>query len=117
MRISDWSSDVCSSDLHLSVRSLQRRLAEEATGFDALLNETRHELEESYLRNPRYSIGEITFLLGFYDASAFATAFKRWRGKTTTQLRTAASTTGRSPGERKGVVAGTGGATEVGVGR
>src|SRR3546814_7014734 len=46
--------------LHLSVRSLQRRLAEEATGFDALLNETRHELAVSYLRNPRYSIGEIT---------------------------------------------------------
>src|SRR3546814_15678017 len=96
MRISDWSSDVCSSDLHLSVRSLQRRLAEEATGFDALLNETRHELAVSYLRNPRYSIGEITFLLGFSDASAFARAFKRWSGTTPTQFRDPAVPPGRS---------------------
>lgn len=76
--------------LHLSVRSLQRKLADESTSFDALLNEARHELALSYLRNPRYGIGEITFLLGFSDASAFARAFKRWSGMTPTQFRSAA---------------------------
>jgi len=73
--------------LHLSLRSLQRRLADEGTSSAALLNEVRRELAISYLRNPRYSIGEITFLLGFADASAFTRAFKRWEGRTPTKFR------------------------------
>jgi AraC-like DNA-binding protein len=73
--------------LHLSLRSLQRRLADEGTSIGALLNEARRELAVSYLRNPRYSIGEITFLLGFADASAFTRAFKRWEGRTPTTFR------------------------------
>lgn len=75
--------------LHLSLRSLQRKLADEDTTFARLLGEARRELACSYLRNPRYSIGEITFLLGFADASAFARAFKRWCGVTPTEFREA----------------------------
>ena len=75
--------------LHLSLRSLQRKLADEDTSFEQLLAATRHELARSYLQNPRYSIGEITFLLGFTDASAFARAFKRWEGCTPTAYRAA----------------------------
>ncbi|NKF22091.1 AraC family transcriptional regulator [Solimonas marina] len=66
--------------LHMSLRSLQRKLADEQATFAAMLAEVRHELARSYLRNPHYSIGEITFLLGFTDASAFARAFRRWEG-------------------------------------
>lgn len=73
--------------LHTSLRSLQRRLADEGTSFEVLLNETRRELAVSYLQSPRYSIGEITFLLGFADASAFARAFRRWQGCTPSAYR------------------------------
>jgi AraC-like DNA-binding protein len=35
----------------------------------------------SYLQSGRYSLAEITYMLGFNDASSFSRAFKRWSGK------------------------------------
>lgn len=64
--------------LHLSERSLQRRLAESGTRYSTLLRDTRHQLACSYLRDPRASIGEIAWLLGFGDQSSFTRAFRRW---------------------------------------
>ncbi|MEQ1440589.1 AraC family transcriptional regulator [Fontimonas sp. SYSU GA230001] len=66
--------------LHLSERSLQRRLAEAQTSFSAVLRDTRHNLARSYLRDPQVSIGEIAYLLGFGDMSSFTRAFRRWEG-------------------------------------
>jgi AraC-like DNA-binding protein len=73
--------------LGLSARSLQRRLSEQGTTYGALLAETRRELACEYLREPRYSVTEITFLLGFEDASAFARAFRRWMGISPSEYR------------------------------
>ncbi|HSW14322.1 MAG TPA: AraC family transcriptional regulator [Solimonas sp.] len=73
--------------LHLSLRSLQRKLAEEGSSYETLLNDTRRELALSYLQDRRYSVGEITFLLGFTDASSFTRAFRRWQGCSPTQFR------------------------------
>jgi AraC-like DNA-binding protein len=61
-------------------RSLQRRLREEGTSFQAVVEEARHELSLRYLRDPRMSMSEIAYLLGFADLSAFYRAFKRWTG-------------------------------------
>lgn len=66
--------------LGLSLRSLQRRLSEEGTTFVALLNDTRRMLAREHLEAGRYSVSEVTFLLGFADVSAFSRAFKRWTG-------------------------------------
>ncbi len=66
--------------LHLSERSLQRRLAESQTSFSAVLRDTRHDLARAYLRDPQVSVGEIAFLLGFGDMSSFTRAFRRWEG-------------------------------------
>jgi AraC-like DNA-binding protein len=59
---------------------LQRKLQEENTSFKQLLDETRRELADQYIRNPMVSIGEITYLLGFSEPSNFSRAFKRWNG-------------------------------------
>jgi AraC-like DNA-binding protein len=73
--------------LHLSERSLQRRLAEAGTRYGEILRDTRHQLACSYLRDPRVSIGEIAWLLGFADQSSFTRAFRRWEGRSPTAYR------------------------------
>lgn len=64
--------------LHCSVRSLQRKLTAEGQSFKALVEATRYELAQAYLRNSHHSLIEIAFLLGFSDQSNFNRAFKRW---------------------------------------
>jgi len=73
--------------LHLSLRSLQRRLREEETSFKDLLENTRQTLAEQYLRETHRSVGEITYLLGFSESSNFTRAFKRWTGMTPVEFR------------------------------
>jgi AraC-like DNA-binding protein len=76
--------------LHMSPRSLQRRLQSEGTSFATVLFELRRELALRYLRDERIAIGEVGFLLGFLDVAAFQRAFKRWTGSTPAQYRRAA---------------------------
>jgi AraC-like DNA-binding protein len=78
------------SELHMSPRSLQRRLGDEGTTFAELLAELRHELALRHLQDQRLSIGEVAFLLGFVDVSSFHRAFKRWTGHTPAEYRRAA---------------------------
>jgi AraC-like DNA-binding protein len=44
------------------------------------LTDLRRELAERHLRENELAIGEIAFLLGFSEVSAFHRAFKRWTG-------------------------------------
>jgi AraC-like DNA-binding protein len=66
----------------VSERTLQRRLRDEGTTFDALLDETRFALASSYLRDPALGIAEIAWLTGYAELAAFYRAFRRWTGST-----------------------------------
>ena len=66
--------------LHMSPRTLHRRLEDERTSFRQIRDEVRRELASRYLMERRLTIGEIAFLLGFSEPSAFHRAFKRWTG-------------------------------------
>jgi len=66
--------------LHMSARTLHRRLAAEGTTFRSVVTKLRMELAERALREPHLPIGEIAFRLGFSEPSAFHRAFKRWTG-------------------------------------
>lgn len=66
--------------LHMSPRTLHRRLEEEGTSFRQVLTEVRRELAARHLTERHLAIGEIAFLLGFSEPSAFHRAFKRWTG-------------------------------------
>ena len=68
--------------LNVTPRTLQRRLREEGTTYNALLEEVRRELATHYVRQSERSINEITCLLGFSEPSNFTRAFKRWTGST-----------------------------------
>lgn len=69
------------SELAISPSSLQQKLAKEGTSFQDLLGDARKTLALSYLAQSRLSITEISFMLGFNDASSFNRAFRRWTGK------------------------------------
>src|SRR5262249_51148887 len=64
--------------LAMGTRTLRRRLDEYGTSFKSLVDEARSELAQQYLEESRHSIGEIAYLLGFSEPSAFYRAFKRW---------------------------------------
>lgn len=73
--------------LHLSGRTLQRRLAEQGTSFNALLQETRKNLAGQYIRDHSLALSEIAYLLGFSEQSNFTRAFKRWFGSSPSRYR------------------------------
>lgn len=75
------------SALHMSERSVQRRLADEGSTFEDLVDELRQDLARRYLADPRIAIGEVAYLLGYSEPSAFHRAFKRWTGVTPTEAR------------------------------
>jgi AraC-like DNA-binding protein len=79
--------DVVARSLGISVRSLRRRLDEEGVSYTTLLNEARATLAKRMLDDPRRSIYETAYAMGFSDPSAFHRAFKRWTGMTPTQYR------------------------------
>lgn len=86
---------VIAAKMRMSPRSLQRRLQAEDTSFAEVLNDLRRDLSTRYLRDPRISIHEVAFLLGFLDVTAFHRAFKRWTGSTPAEHR---RSLGRAPG-------------------
>lgn len=73
--------------LHVSDRTLQRRLHAEGTSFQHLLDDTRRELAQQYLRKPRSSVKQVAQLLGFEDQSNFFRACKRWFGESPARYR------------------------------
>ena len=68
--------------LHVSVRTLQRKLVATGTTFREVSDTVRGQLAEGYLSDPGVSIAEVAFLLGFSDQSSFNRAFRRWTGET-----------------------------------
>lgn len=81
------SIDSIAKQIHVSARTLQRRLEDQDTSFAELTDQTRHVAAIEYLKDPRISITETAFLLGFSDASTFYRAFKRWTGDTPANYR------------------------------
>jgi AraC-like DNA-binding protein len=74
-------------ELHLSVRSLQRRLDARGLVWQRLLDRTREELARQYLADRALSLSDIALLLGFSEQSAFQRAFRRWTGDTPRRVR------------------------------
>jgi len=73
--------------LHMSTRTLHRRLRERGETFRSLLSDVRQSLAASYLEDPSLSVTEIGFLLGFSDTSSFARTFRHWFGRSPTEQR------------------------------
>jgi AraC-like DNA-binding protein len=70
------------ASLAISSRTLQRRLQDEGTTFQKVLDELRKELARHYLSATDYSSAEISFLLGYEEPNSFFRAFRTWTGQT-----------------------------------
>jgi AraC-like DNA-binding protein len=75
-------------ELGLSVRTLQRRLADSTVTFQELLEEVRRELAHRYLQQPAVEFNEVAYLLGYEDANSFFRAFQAWEGTSPGEWRT-----------------------------
>ncbi len=67
-------------DLHMSSRTLQRRLQEEGSSYQRVLDEARHQMARYYLSNSVFELNEAAYLLGYEDANSFVRAFRSWEG-------------------------------------
>jgi len=77
--------------LGMSERTLARKLADEGLNFTEILQQLRRDLAVRYLNDRELHISKIAWLLGFNEVSAFTHTFKRWTGKTPSQMRTTAA--------------------------
>lgn len=79
----EWVAD----KLQVSVRTLRRRLQEENSSYQAILDEVRFGLAREYLVETALPLHEISALLGFSEPGNFTHAFKRWSGLTPKDFR------------------------------
>ncbi|MFG1494986.1 AraC family transcriptional regulator ligand-binding domain-containing protein [Saccharospirillum sp. HFRX-1] len=75
------------AQLHVSVRTLQRRLAQRQLSWQTLLDRTREQLANHYLADASLTLSEIALLLGYSEHSAFSRAYRQWTGRTPAQVR------------------------------
>ncbi len=74
------SIDDVARQLHLSSRTLQRRLQESGSSFQRVLDEARHQMARYYLSNSVLELNETAYLLGYEDSNSFVRAFRAWEG-------------------------------------
>lgn len=73
-----WSQDEVAQELHMSSRTLIRKLALEGAKFQSLRDELVKQQALNYLKSGNMSVENIAYLLGFSDVSSFRRSFKRW---------------------------------------
>lgn len=73
--------------LHLSDRTLRRRLQHAGTSFQELLDELRRTQALARVVDESLSLEQLASALGFAEMSSFHRAFKRWTGSTPAKYR------------------------------
>jgi AraC-like DNA-binding protein len=81
------SVDVVARRLHLSPRTLQRRLGEERTTYQEELDDVRRTSARRLLAHTEIAPSDIAFLLGFDEPNSFARAFRAWERTTPVRWR------------------------------
>jgi AraC-like DNA-binding protein len=81
------SIEAVASCLNVTVRTLQRRLSDENSSYNQLLDDVRKQVAMGCARDPSASATETAFKLGFIDSGSFGRSFKRWTGKSFTDYR------------------------------
>lgn len=75
------SADEMAELLHLTTRTLQRRLSEAGTSYQVIIDGVRSRLAIEYLERTDLSVDDIAERTGFSDVSNFRKAFRKWTGQ------------------------------------
>lgn len=73
--------------MHMSARTLQRRLEEGGTSFSKLVDDVRSDTARQLVAQSDLSVTEISFMVGYAHPRAFIRAFARWTGETPQRYR------------------------------
>lgn len=87
----DVSAERIAAQLHMSARTLRRKLDDEGTSFRTLLADVRRSLALRYMEDRSLSLTEISYLLGFSEPSSFTRAFRGWTGSSPSEARRSAA--------------------------
>lgn len=78
-----------SVNLGMTERTLRRRLRVKNSNYQRILDGVRECLAKGYLNNTNLNLDQISFLLGFSEATTFRRTFKRWTGQSASEYRQA----------------------------
>lgn len=73
--------------LHMSGRTLQRRLEDLGTSFQAEVEAARRKVATTLLADQRVPISEVSYRTGYSDVRAFSRAWRRWTGESYSEAR------------------------------
>jgi AraC-like DNA-binding protein len=79
--------DQVAEKLHITSRTLRRRLVDEGSSYQQILADVRYELAREYLLTSQLPVEKIAALLGYSSPGNFTHAFKRWHGSPPRQYR------------------------------
>ena len=85
--------EIVADMLAMNPRTLLRRLQDEGTTYQDVLDTLRREVAIDLLRNTRTTQADIAIRLGFAEIRSFQRCFKRWTGQTPGEFRDAAAAT------------------------
>ncbi len=81
------SLETVAEALRLSPARIKRELSLAGLTYRELVQATRRDLAQAYLKQRHLSLSEISFLLGYSELSAFSRAVRRWTGESPRVLR------------------------------
>jgi AraC-like DNA-binding protein len=76
-----------SDQLHITERTLRRRLTAEGSDFRTIFDNIRNTLSKNYLSNTSLSVVDIAYLLDYGESTNFHRAFQRWNAMTPNEYR------------------------------
>jgi AraC-like DNA-binding protein len=79
--------ETLAAQLHMSGRTLKRKLQQHGVSFQSLLDETRKRDAMALLQNSALSIEEVAARIGYTDRANFTRAFRKWTGFPPTECR------------------------------
>jgi AraC-like DNA-binding protein len=85
----DYSESAVAEALHMSVRTLKRRLAESEWSFTSLVDDIRRRIALDLLLSSAATLEEIAPQAGYASPGSLVRAVKRWTGYTPVGLRAA----------------------------